>query len=352
MNIFIRCDGSYVIGSGHVIRMIALADQFRKLSQQTEIFFLMRPLSDAMIKTVQNHGFRVLVLPGDRDTFEVSHVEEIHFLRSLDGSEDDLFIIDHYGYDADFIHAVGEIFDNIVLIDDFQPDRCAPDAVKILINPGFSAYRVTYDKVPGQLQLLGPQYALLREQFSRRDHIAYQVRETCENILLCFGGSDLSNLTAPFIHFLEQITSTRLNITAVYGPNSTPDRTLSLRVTHHDIQVKQGIADMAAELLKHDLAVIPASTLALEAASLGVPAAILICEENQRLGGIAMQDARTACLLGYSESLDWGAAQEKMVSLLTNFDFRRELSLNGKKTVNANGANLAAKTVLQHFKIN
>ena len=62
MNVFIRVDSSFIIGSGHLMRCLTLADQI-KSQTQANIVFISRDLDKNMNYLVENQGFDLYVLP-------------------------------------------------------------------------------------------------------------------------------------------------------------------------------------------------------------------------------------------------------------------------------------------------
>ena len=62
MRIAIRCDASHLIGTGHVMRCLVLAEQFRAI-YQAEVLFLPRDWQDHLVDFIQSRGFSAYALP-------------------------------------------------------------------------------------------------------------------------------------------------------------------------------------------------------------------------------------------------------------------------------------------------
>lgn len=62
MNIAIRVDSSFIIGSGHLMRCLTLAEHI-KSQTQANIVFISRDLDKNMNYLVENQGFDLYVLP-------------------------------------------------------------------------------------------------------------------------------------------------------------------------------------------------------------------------------------------------------------------------------------------------
>lgn len=63
MKIFFRVDSSLMIGTGHVMRCLTLADQLRKKNFQIE--FICRNLEGNIIPLINQEGYKTHILNGD-----------------------------------------------------------------------------------------------------------------------------------------------------------------------------------------------------------------------------------------------------------------------------------------------
>ncbi len=340
MNVLIRCDGSQTIGAGHVMRMLALALALRE--QGACVCFLTRPLSEPLLQRIQEAGFLVRWVQDSVDRFEVFPETELAALLQHAGC----LIVDHYGYDANLLKQCCQHYQAVVLVDDFQPERTIPE-LDLVVNPNVSATQLPYPGNPGQCQLLGAQYALLRPEFWPENHTAYQFKSECKRVLICFGGSDTTGMTQEALQLLSKINFP-LELTVITGfdnPHESRIREILDAMPHAYTQLSS-VQDMAGMLLSHDLAILPASTVTLEAMALGVPTAIMICEDNQRPGGLAMADAKATVLLGDTAQWDPNRAFEKLNALIHNAASREALAKAGSGLVNPKGAQQVASTIL------
>ncbi len=340
MNVLIRCDGSQIIGAGHVMRMLALALTLRE--QGACVSFLMRPLSETLLQRIQEAGFLVHWVQDLMDRFEISPEAELAALSQHAGC----LIVDHYGYDANLLKQCGQYYQALALVDDFQPERVIPE-LDLVVNPNVSAAQLSYPEHLGQEQLLGAQYALLRPEFWPENHAVYRFRPACKRLLACFGGSDTAGMTQEVLQLLSKINFP-LELTVITGfdnPHESRIREI-LDAMPHAYTLLSSVQDMAGKLLQQDVAILPASTMALEAMALGVPTAIIISEDNQRPGGLAMVSAKATVLLGDTAQWDSDQAFEKINSLIHNAASREAIAKAGSKLVNPKGACQVANTIL------
>ncbi|OPX88184.1 MAG: UDP-2,4-diacetamido-2,4,6-trideoxy-beta-L-altropyranose hydrolase [Pelotomaculum sp. PtaB.Bin104] len=312
--------------------------------------FIMRNISDAAINLVRKFGFEIKLIAGRVDIFKVDCENEFKFLdgiAKLDNGEKTL-IVDHYGYHALILRECKKWFSNIVVIDDYQPERCIAD-VDIVINPNISADTLEYVQHKGQILLLGSRYAILREQFTARVN-DYFVREQCYNIAICFGACDTAGMIFPVLHMLSQI-GRELSVTVIVGADyKFINQFQDLGAAYpHELVVKQDVDNVADLLLRQDLLIMSPSSIALEAMALGVPSAFFICENNQRTGGYGMRDEGIACYLGEAGLVDWKKVRDKVKQLINNYRLRLKYSLRSQKYVDGKGALRVAGLIHRHI---
>lgn len=346
--IYIRCDGSPVIGLGHVTRMIALAEEIE--CYLAKPVFVMRNLSSKVAELVNNSGYSILFISDSSDTFQVNWQEELSFYSNTNFTDHDILIIDHYGYNLPLIKKIKKLIPHLVLIDDFQPDRVDKE-INILVNPNFSAESIGYKYYKNQCTLLGPKYALLRKQFYIQSK-SYTIRPFCQKILICFGGSDPFGCTQALLKIFSIINTEIFDITVIVGPENKNKQEI-IKVANmscHSVNIKEKTLNMAEEFIKHDLAILPSSTLSLEAASLGVPCCVVSCEDNQYQNAVALEKSDAVCYLGKLSELNKDYVIGKINKLISDSTIRKQIAKNAKLHVDSKGAKNVAKVITNYLK--
>lgn len=213
MKVAIRVDSSTVMGSGHLMRCLTLAEQMRK-ERNAEIHFILRDLDGNLNNLTKTAGFFLHILPRhpiDKSLKgymawltvpqDVDAVETKAVLQEF-GKVDQL-VVDNYALDITWERKMRLFADEIFVIDDLANRVHDCD---ILLDQNFYLNKETryVGLVPkGCKLLLGPRYALLREEFhDARKHLRYR---NCKlrNILVFYGGSDLTNETMKALHALR-----------------------------------------------------------------------------------------------------------------------------------------------------
>lgn len=199
MYIVFRVDASSTIGAGHVSRCLCLAHALTaayapivktQSSEDNPIVqcqFICQDLPGNMADVIASEGFITSLLP-----IFTEHTELLDARASLAKINQpiDLLIIDHYQLGKIYSSALRARCAHIVVIDDLANRKHDCD---ILIDqnllPQFTdRYRHLVEQ--SCIQLLGPEFALLRPEF-------YQTptQSTRSNILVFLGGGDSQNIT-------------------------------------------------------------------------------------------------------------------------------------------------------------
>lgn len=196
-NILIRTDSSSIIGTGHVMRDLVLADRY----PEDNIFFATQNLDGNINYKIKERGYTPHTLNSN------CNKELIDLIKIL---KIDLIIIDHY----DINHlSEKEIKDKtgieIFVLDDFyQKHYC-----DTLLNHNIGAEENKYLKlVPSFTKLLcGHEYALIREEFfvEKKKFVSKKSNIT---ILVIMGGIDLLNISTAIIYELQKFKDLDVNV--------------------------------------------------------------------------------------------------------------------------------------------
>jgi UDP-2,4-diacetamido-2,4,6-trideoxy-beta-L-altropyranose hydrolase len=208
MRIVFRVDASVDIGSGHVARCLTLAKAF----SSAEITFICRQALGNMVGLIRAQGFKVIELPVallESLTLELETVIEPQAqqleasicLQLLDEESYSLLVVDHYRLNAEFSRIMRQKCHKIMVIDDLA--NRVHDADVLLDQNLLPAFESRYHGFIDEqtLALLGPEFALLREEFYQSYQVSPYVspNELVTNkprIFVFFGGSDADNVTS------------------------------------------------------------------------------------------------------------------------------------------------------------
>jgi UDP-2,4-diacetamido-2,4,6-trideoxy-beta-L-altropyranose hydrolase len=321
--IAIRVDASRVIGSGHVMRCLTLAEAMA--ARGGEIRFICRAHPGHLGSVIKSRGFRLDLLPeavpayddsqggaaGDPPhsqwlgvDFRTDAEQCIHLLGT---HRTDLLVVDHYGLDARWEALLRPVVGNIMVIDDLA-DR-AHDC-DVLLDQNLGRRSEDYDGCvpPACRRLIGPAHALLRSEFAslRATSLARRADGNLRRILVSLGGVDLPNATGQVLMALSASPLAQgLEVLVVMGSGApwishvqAQVRELSLKA-----EIKIGIGDMAAQMCAADLSIGAAGGTAWERCCLGLPTILVVLADNQQSGAAALERAGAAHIIGAPDEI-------------------------------------------------
>ena len=291
MKIAFRTDASSQIGTGHFMRCLTLADELKK--QGAQIHFVSRNLPTHLSNMLKAKGLEYIPLSTDVKQEPIEELAHSYWLgtsQSIDAQatllalEDqslDWIVVDHYALDERWETAVRANCKKLMVIDDLADRQHDCD---VLLDQNYYADMQTryVSKVPAHCQLLlGPRYALLREEFrTLREKVKVRAGDV-KKILVFFGGVDADNYTSLAIQALAELNIT-LQVDVVIGfqhPNREQIRQAC--ITYGFICHVQ-TTRMAELMADADLAIGGGGTATWERCCLGLPTISFCLAENQR----------------------------------------------------------------------
>ena len=291
MNIAFRVDASSQIGTGHFMRCLTLADV---LSQRgAQIRFISRHLLEHLQGLLLNKGYEFMMLESQANE-NVDDLVHSHWLGTSQRSDAeeafqllsdriwDWLVVDHYALDARWESKLRQIVKTILVIDDIA-DRLHD--CDILLDQNYYAdmdSRYT-GKVPTDCRLLlGPHYALLRDEFRQWRQQVKPRTGPVKKILVFFGGVDADNFTGLTIEALAGLGSCGLQIDVVIGAQHPYREQIESACSEYMFSCYVQTNRMAEFMAKADLAIGAGGSATWERCCLGLPAIVFSLADNQR----------------------------------------------------------------------
>lgn len=293
MRVLFRADASTPMGTGHVMRCLALAQVLR--DRGASCAFLSTEQPGHLLEHIRERGFEVTALPVAAAT------DPARTLAALRGDTFDWLVVDHYALDALWERGLRPACRRLLAIDDLA-DR--PHDCDLLLDQNVGRSADAYRHlVPAACRVLaGPGHAVLRPEFAelRAASLARRATAAARKLLVTLGGSDPQDMSS---RVLDALAGCALPpdsaITVVMGakaPHLASVRAAASRLPW-PTEVVVNASDMAQRMAQSDLAIGAAGTTALERCCLGLPSLVLILADNQRAGALALAAAGAAVLL-------------------------------------------------------
>ncbi|MEG0796905.1 MAG: UDP-2,4-diacetamido-2,4,6-trideoxy-beta-L-altropyranose hydrolase [Odoribacter sp.] len=258
--IFFRADAGADIGYGHFIRTLALADM---LKNDFECVFVTQSPTEYQRSEVSKIC-RLVEVPATEEKFGL-------FLEMLEG--DEIVVLDNYFYDTDYQRKIKEKGCKLVCIDDMHDKHYVADVV---INHGLTD-PLCFDVEPYTQLCLGFEWALLRKPFLEAKPCDERERG---HWVVSFGGVDCYDLTLKFAKQLEKFDTVK-KITAIVGDGYKDEQQLKT-LTKVNVLKKLSAEAIANLFCRVEGAILPASTISMEAIACGCPVISGFFVDNQK----------------------------------------------------------------------
>lgn len=284
-----RVDSSTQIGSGHVMRCLTLAE---KLNCKEKIIFISRDLPGNINNLVLKKDFKLILFKNkDLDLNLKGYEKWLTVRQEQDAKETietikklniELLIVDSYAIDEKWEKMLRPYVKKIMVIDDLANRKHDCD---ILLDQNFYCdMDIRYERlVPVScILLVGPQYVLLRNEFYEVKKIQRNRDGIIKNILVFFGGSDVSNETIKTLKAIDKIDFSVITINVVVGASNANKKEIECFCNKRGKFNYFCQVDNIAELMNEaDLSIGAGGTTTWERCFLGLPAIVIALAENQ-----------------------------------------------------------------------
>ncbi|WP_024872839.1 UDP-2,4-diacetamido-2,4,6-trideoxy-beta-L-altropyranose hydrolase [Tolumonas lignilytica] len=292
-----RVDSSIDIGTGHVMRCLALADEFK--NHEIKTHFICRDLPGNIHKLILTRGHSVTVLPllalyksiaQENDyagwlqvTQEQDAQECISHLKQLNLPSRPIIIADHYALDKSWEVLIKNHSQLLIIIDDLVREHEAD----IIIDQTLGRSEKEYEKSSQcKTILVGSEYAMIRSQFYlKREESICSHNERPMNIFISMGGSDKDNILALILDELKNNKILWIKKIAILINSTSSNYKQIEKITHqcnYDIELINFVDDMANFMSNYSLAIGAPGTTTWERATMGIPAVLIPIAENQQ----------------------------------------------------------------------
>jgi UDP-2,4-diacetamido-2,4,6-trideoxy-beta-L-altropyranose hydrolase len=352
----IRADASSEIGTGHIMRMLALAQAWQDTGMANNRFvrFVCADVPPGLEARLADESFsvsRIKAKPGGTDD-----LEQLLAIAGRHLTGDDRWIVlDGYHFDAHYQSALRKAGFHLLVVDDYgHLDRYDFD---VLLNQNAGAEVYGYPSSAWSDVLLGPRYALLRREFrtQEREDDAIEsalanVPETARRILVTMGGADASNISQQTLESILALSNQPCEVRLVAGaanPHLATLREVAAGNPGH-VEIYENIRDMPALMRWADMAVTAAGSTCWELLAMRVPLLVVILADNQeRIAGI-LAARGVAVNLGWWNEWSNARFQSAFSSLASCRESRINMIKQGQEMVDGQGAIKVCRTLEAH----
>ncbi len=349
-----RVDSSDQIGTGHVVRCLTLAKALKQ--RNVSIKFISRSMYQYLQTEIIDSGFALDLLDDEFEPYdELAHSSWLATsqlndakatIQALGSRKVDWIVVDHYALDYRWESALRQCTKKLMAIDDLADRRHDCD---LLLDQNF--YVDMYDRYIGLVQkhtqnLLGPKYALLRQEFADLRTNAVSRSGIVRRLLVCFGGVDKENHTQTAIEAIVSLNLPHLIVDVVIGSQHPQRDEIALLCEKNGYICHIQTNKMADIILNADLAITAGGIAVWERACLGLPAISIPTAPNQNK---QIKDLAHNGFLYWIDSNKLNLKEKIKIhlpALLDNSSFRDYLSTNSMKLVDGRGVSRVLRAML------
>ena len=368
MKVTFRVDASLQIGTGHVMRCLTLADALS--TKGAECHFICRGHPGNLVGHIRSKGYGVFVLPplsplADGVSGEIepqlAHAAWLgatqqqdagacaHILREL---QPDWLIVDHYALDACWEQALQPHYRKLMVIDDLADRRHECD---LLLDQTFERDFADYKpRVPATCTLLcGSQYALLRPEFAalRPRSLQRRAKPQLQQLLITMGGVDKDNATGAVLTAL-QFCELPADCRIIVVVGATAPWLAKVRQQAEQLpwptEVRVNVSDMAQLMADSDLAIGAAGATSWERCCVGLPTAMLVLADNQKVAAARLDKARAVITLSLDENLQ-SEITRHIRAIVSDPLLLKSMSMHASRVADGTGCQ-AVVNVLENMK--
>jgi len=258
-NILFRADSSSTIGTGHIMRDLVLASQYK----ESNIVFATQNLEGNINAKIIEAKYKVEILESNR-------IDELDTL--IKRLKIDFLVIDHYEIDYAFEKQLKLQNPKLKILsfdDTYKKHYC-----DILLNHNIYADRNKYKNlVPNFCELrCGSDYTLLREEFTEE--------KRKKTIFLAMGGADSANLNIKILKVLETFSNIEVHVITTTA-NKNLDELKNFSENRVWVQLHVNSNNMAKLMKQSNFAIITPSVTANEAYYMELPFIAIKIAKNQ-----------------------------------------------------------------------
>jgi UDP-2,4-diacetamido-2,4,6-trideoxy-beta-L-altropyranose hydrolase len=332
MNLLIRADASIAMGTGHVMRCLALAQAWRETGGDA-VFAIAQATASLQSRLVEESMAvsRVSAAkPGSdedtRATIELARDRQAEWI-----------VVDGYQFGSEYQSSLKAAGFKVLFIDDYG--HAAHYAADLVLNQNSYAQECAYESREKYTRLLlGTQYCLLRREFAPWRDWRREISPVGRNILVTMGGSDADNVTGAVIDALAGLDD--IEVTVVVGGSNPHLDGLRKAVARYagTFNLQQDVRDVPELMAWGDVALASAGSTCWEMCLLKLPMVLVDLAENQKPIANSLESIGAAIHIGSAQSLVAREIGERLRFLLSSQAQRAALSSTCGALVDGLGA--------------
>lgn len=340
MKILIRVDASTQIGTGHIMRCLALAQVLQ--DEGGEAIFVLATHAPNLESRLKSEGMKVVHLDVEMGSIEdASETSELAHSCSCQW-----VVADGYHFLGEYQRIIKDARLSLLFIDDYgHAEHYYADFVlnqNVYAHEGFYQNRESYTKL-----LLGTKYALLRREFWQWQGWEREIPPVARKILVTLGGADPDNVTLRVIQAFQEVTVEELEVVVVVGGSNPHYEKLLAAVEKSgvSIELRRNVTNMPELMAWADVAIAAGGSTVWELIFMNLPTLIIILADNQLINTKKLSQLGAVFNLGWHQNISTPQLKAEIVKFLSLGNLRSEICQSIRGLVDGCGAKSIVKLI-------
>jgi UDP-2,4-diacetamido-2,4,6-trideoxy-beta-L-altropyranose hydrolase len=344
LTLLIRADAYRAIGTGHVMRCMALGQAWKAYGGN--VLFASYCESDVLRSRLNEEGFSYIPIqkpyphPSDLDSITTL----LDNLCATEQRDRIIVALDGYHFDGYYQRTIKKKGFRLLFIDDYgHADQYYAD---VILNQNLSAGTSFYPNYSLYTKfLLGPQYVLLRKEFWKWKTWKRDFPGVAKKVLVTMGGADPDNVTLKVLKALKDLAIPDMEVVVVLGPANPHKDDIEhfLSLFPFKSHLLLSVDNMPELMAWADVAIAAGGSTSWELAFMGLPSLLIILAENQRVVSHKLEESGTSINLGWYDETKVGTIAKVAENTMKNQKVREAMSTKGRSLVDGNGGSEVVK---------
>lgn len=340
--LLIRADGGGRIGTGHIMRTLALAQAWKR--RGGDVAYVLAAYTPALLTRLESEDVTVRCIEP-----ELGSQEDARAVIDLAGEYGCRFVVvDGYHFTTQYQNALNAAHLKQLLLDDNGDS--GRYAAEFVLNQNIHADEVDYSaRSPQTKLLLGCRFGLVRREFLAWKEVPRTIPDRARRILVTLGGSDPDNVTGELLAAIALVSEPGIEADVVVGGSNPHLEHLREQAGQVGAQIRvlHDVRNMPELMARADMGIIGGGSTYIEAALLGLPCVVVIIADNQAM--IASRLKRE----GLAEGFGWFSENtpqqmaDRIQTFMEDRSRRAEISCKLRILVDGSGADRAISALAE-----
>ena len=345
--IVIRVDSGNIIGFGHAMRCLTIANEMKK--NDYDVYVISNRERNNLSQLFLKNGHKIIHIKtkkiGLKKINEIYDLEQTKKILKKINKKIDLLLVDNYSLGFRWEKSLRQLVSKIIVVDDLNNRKHDCD---LIIDQGLhinmkNAYT---NLVPKKCKiLLGPKYAILRPEFGIIRQKLKKSNREINKIMISFGGSDPNGDTMKALNGINKIQKRIFGIDVIIGKSNREYRKIkkmceNMKKTRYFYNTTR----VAAIMSKSDVAIGSGGSTTWERCCLGIPAIVSIASKDQSEATKILDSKKCIINLGESKRVKELDYMEKINGI--TYNKLNKMRKNCMKIVDGNGTSRVIQNIL------